>query len=164
MSPIVVALFVTYLFEANHLASSICTFVAAINFIHKLPEPGRGLVVQKAIKGARKSKPKLDVRLPITQCILHKLVDALDHCSASGTQKVMYKSMFLLAFAAFLRIGEMSVSNGNTSNVLKKGVIAADKVSPFIEDSSALSCGNLHRVIVHLFPVQSVIGVPPPIT
>ena len=31
----------------------------------------------------------------------------------------MYKSMFLLAFAAFLRVGELSVSNNNTANVLK---------------------------------------------
>ena len=123
LSPSLVALFVTYLFEAIYAASTICTYVAAINFTHKLsnlPEPGLAFVVQKAIQGAQKSKPKLDMRLPITKCILHKMVDALEYCSTSGFQRVVYKSMFLLAFAAFLRVGEMTVSNGNTSNVLKR--------------------------------------------
>ena len=49
--------------------------------------------------------PKFDMRLPITLHLLHKITGALDHCSQSLYQRTMYKNMFLLAFAAFLRIG-----------------------------------------------------------
>ena len=67
----------------------------------------------------QKAHPQFDLRLPITLPILRRITDALDHCSLTVYQKAMYKSMFLLAFSAFLRVGELSVSNNNTANVLK---------------------------------------------
>lgn len=122
LQPIIIALFVTHLNKAKYAASTILTYLAAINFIHKLynlPQPGQSFLVQKAVLGVQKTKPKFDMRLPITQGLLHKITAALEHCTQSMYQRLMYKSMFLLAFAAFLRIGEITVSNQNTLNVLK---------------------------------------------
>ena len=103
------ALFVTHLYEAKYAASTILTFVSAINFVHKLynvPEPGHAFLVQKAILGIQKVKPKFDMRLPITlHFITLQGLWIIVHSPYIMYKRIMYKSMFLLAFAAFLRIG-----------------------------------------------------------
>ena len=53
---------------------------------------------------------------PITLSILHKLVDALDLSYNSEYNRSMYKSMILLAFYAFLRIGEFTVAATNATD------------------------------------------------
>ena len=118
------ALFVAYLNEEKYAAGTIVILVSAINFIHRLygmPPPGNAFLVQKAVAGVKNDKATIDKRLPITVSILHRITSALEHTAKSVYQKNIYKSMFLLAFAAFLRVGETTVSNKNTENVLQLG-------------------------------------------
>ncbi len=64
LPPSVMALWVTHLYEAKYAASTISTFMAAVNYIHKLynaQEPGKSFLVQKVILGVHKTKPKYDI-------------------------------------------------------------------------------------------------------
>ena len=121
---IVMALFVAYLNEEKYAAGTIVTFVSAINFVHRLygmPPSSNAFLMQKAIAGVKNYKATIEKRLPITVSILHRITSALEHTAKSVYQTTIYKSMFLLAFAAFLRVGETTASNKNTENVLKLG-------------------------------------------
>ncbi len=115
-------MFVTHLYKCKYAASTILTHLSALSFVHTLysmPDPVRAFIVQKVIAGVQKFKPQFDFRLPISLLVLHRITTALGNCSLTAFQRTMYKSMFLLAFAAFLRVGEMCVSNANTDNVLR---------------------------------------------
>jgi len=124
VSPISVALFVAHMHNLHFAPSTIETYISAIGYIHKLhgvADPANNFLVRKAILGAKKESAQPDIRLPITFPLLTKLVTALQHSAESLYERVLYTSMYLLAFAAFLRVGEMAVSNKNITNVLKLG-------------------------------------------
>lgn len=120
--PITLALFVSHLYASRYAPSTICTYISSLGFLHKMQgfsDPTKSFLLQKALQGAQKLKPQIDTRLPITWPILNRLVNATSYCIGSLYKQQMFKSMLLLAFAAFLRVGEMTVSNKNVQNVLK---------------------------------------------
>ena len=55
-----------------------------------------------------------DERLPVTPFILGKLVESLQYTAESAFQKCMLRAMYLLAFHAFLHIGEICVNKSAT--------------------------------------------------
>ncbi len=122
VSPITMALFISHMHSNKYAASTIATYVSAVGYIHKLynlQDPANSFLVRKAIVGARKESHLGDVRLPVTLPILHKLVGALQFCAGSAYREIMFTSMFLLAVAAFLRVGEITRSNQNDTNILQ---------------------------------------------
>ena len=131
----ILAIYVTYLFSQDYAASTIASYLSAISYIHKLNnmyDPCASFIIQKLLVAARKLKPPQDVRLPITKAILHKISDALRYTVSSSFERVMFKSMFLLAFYAFLRIGEITsgqtISNKNLIS-FKQIFIEKDKIT-----------------------------------
>ncbi len=70
------------------------------------------------LAGAKKSRPAVDGRLPITFQILNLLVPALQHTVSSLYDRVLLQAMFLLAFHAFLRVGEITVSSHSANHAL----------------------------------------------
>ena len=61
-------------------------------------------IVTKTLRGYCNLKKAKDSRLPITPSILKGLIESLSHTGSS----VLLKAMYLLAFHAFLRIGEIT--------------------------------------------------------
>lgn len=113
----VLALFISFLFAERYAASSIVSFISSIAYIHRinnLPDNTSSFLVQKMLSPCRKTRPSLDIRLPITIEVLHKVCDALEYSVSNIYKKLLFKAMFLLAFHAFLRIGEItSVCSAN---------------------------------------------------
>jgi integrase len=123
-----VALFVAHQFSANYASSTITSHLSAIGYIHKLlnlPDPTGSFVIQKMLHAARKIRPAYDTRLPITKSILHRLITALDHTSTSNFRRKTFKAMFLLAFHAFLRVGEIT----HQSSVSRDNIITLAQVN-----------------------------------
>ena len=86
-----------------------------------LPDPASSFLINQAIAGARNISAVADVRLPITPAILYKLIQATQHCFTSAYKALMMRAMMVLAFKAFLRVGEMAPrckSNSRLSAVL----------------------------------------------
>ena len=69
------------------------------------------------VKGFRKVAPAPQTRLPITISVLKHLTSSLSSILQSHYQVVMYKAMFLLAFHACLRIGEITSKPGQQHNL-----------------------------------------------
>ena len=116
-----VALFMSHLVVKGLSTSTITTYISAIGYIHKLGsfnDPTQFFLIWKMLAGLRKHNAKPNIRHPITIYILHKLIDALDNVCPSLYNKLMLKAMCLLAFDAFLRIGEIAF-NGKEANILK---------------------------------------------
>ena len=77
------------------------------------------------IQGFKNAKPACDSRLPITPMILTKLVQALPFTTDSHFTKCMLHAMFVLAFCAFLRVGEITKTHNKTSHYLLFGNIVS---------------------------------------
>ena len=65
-------------------------------------------IISKALRGYHKEKAAKDSRLPITPSILKGLCQSLPKTCSSRFLQLMLHAMYLLAFHAFLRIGEIT--------------------------------------------------------
>lgn len=123
------ALFISYLFAEGYAASSIVSFISSIAYIHKinnLPDNTSCFLIQKLLSSCRKSRPSMDIRLPITIVVLPKICDALEHTISNIYKRALFQTMFLLAFHGFLRIGEIT-SVGTANKVLQVSQITFQK-------------------------------------
>lgn len=110
-STALLASFIASLFEEGYAASTITTYSASLSAIHKFadwPDPAKSFLVKKLIAGAEKCRGKQDRRLPITLAILRKILHILPSITATGYEQKLFAAMFLLAFYAFLRVGEIT--------------------------------------------------------
>ena len=99
-----------YLHNAAFAPTSIISTISVIYYFHKLngfPDPAKNVMVAKLLTGAHNLRTVSDVRLPVTLLILHKLIAALPHVVTSNYKRVMLRAMMILAFRAYLRVGEM---------------------------------------------------------
>lgn len=114
-----VSQFVASLFVDNLSPSTIASYISAISFAHKCrdaPDPTSSFVIKKILKGIQNTKGKLDSRLPITGAILIKILNATSHVVSNRFHQSLLRAMFLLAFHAFLRIGEITTRRPTDSD------------------------------------------------
>ena len=113
--------FVAHLFQLGYAPSSITTTLSAISYIHKIHEvadPTAAFVIKKLLQGAAKLRPSIDSRAPITQSILYLLVRSAPNVTDCYYHNILISAMFLFAFHAFLRIGEIVVTSANQQNTV----------------------------------------------
>ena len=142
------------LLEDKYSPSTIYAQASAFSFFHKLlgkPDPTDSFLVKKFLKGAKKVHHKRDARLPVTKPILRKMIDAIDHSVSSHNHRLLIKAIFMLAFAAFLRMGEICLQSGASRDRL----IQRPDVS-FEQNNKSLS--GMHVVIREFKHSQA--GVP----
>ena len=119
MSIDTLALFISHLDTQDMAASTIRSHLSAISYVHKLnnwADPTGAFVIQKLLAACHSNNPCYDLRLPITKCILSKLLRALNNVCESSHETKLLKAMFALAFHAFLRVGEMTVPASGVDN------------------------------------------------
>lgn len=136
-----VSLFVAYLHHQKMAPKSISTCLSALGYVHKIqgfPDPTSAFLISKLVAGAYRLEPSVDVRLPITVPILNRLLAALEHVTVSHYERCLFQAMFLLAFNAFARIGEI------TTNRLSK----ESRVLQFSDISILSGQGHTIRVSV----------------
>lgn len=68
-------------------------------------------MTKKILKGCQAIGQRKDTRLPITAPILQKLLSALEHTVSQYPTRLLLRAVFLLAFHAFLRLGEITVKS-----------------------------------------------------
>ena len=76
-----------------------------------IDDPTQAFVTKKILKGCQCLGSTKDTRLPITPEILRKIIHALNHTVPVFFQRCLLRSLFLLAFHAFLRLGEITKQN-----------------------------------------------------
>ena len=110
LSPASIALFISYLCAKGLAPATINSYLSAIAYVHKvkgLSDPTKYFLIGKLLVAVGR-RTQADTRLPLSRPLLYELIAALDHTSPSGYQRALYKSMFLLAFYGFFRIGELT--------------------------------------------------------
>ena len=122
--------FTSSLFIQNYAASTIASTLSAISFFHKMhgfSDPTASFVVKKLLQGAAKLRPSRDHRAPITLTILHQLVVSTSVSTDCYFNSVLMSAIYLLAFYAFLRIGEIIPSSQSTTgDVLQLDQVEVD--------------------------------------
>ena len=119
MLPAKLALFVAYLFDRRYASSTVNTYVSALGYFHRLAglwDPTKTFYITEMLKGYGKIGYKLDSRLSITLPILVRIMKGLDIFCVSQYDLFMFKAMCAMAFFAFLRIGEITVSKRDSVN------------------------------------------------
>ena len=84
--------------------------MSAVSYFHKahnLFDPTRAFLISKAIIGARNLSQSVDIRLPVPPSVLSKRVASAYHVFVSPYKSLMMRMIMVLAFQAYLRIGEM---------------------------------------------------------
>ena len=139
--PPVLALFIAFLFNKNYASSTVNTYVSAIGYSHRLlgfSDPTKVFFINQMIKGYGKLDHRVDVRLPITLPVLHRLVSVFHNLSLSSYEILMFQSMCLLAFHAYLRVGEITLNNKKAAvNIIRLSQVA------FARDNKNESCLTL---------------------
>lgn len=101
-------LYIAYSYTQGLAASTTRTHISALSFTFQLggfEDITQHFLIKKQLQGFTKLNPSSDSRLPITPSILTKFIAVLPHIFNSV---FMLRAMFLLAFYAFLRVGEMT--------------------------------------------------------
>lgn len=109
-------LFIAYCFTNKCAVSTTSTYLSALGHFHKiqnLPDVTQLYLVKKAMQGYHRMRPSADNRLPVTMHVMTGLVKSLQFTCTSFFERVLIKTMYLLAFHAFLRVGEFTSSNKN---------------------------------------------------
>ena len=75
--------------------------------------------MQKLLAAHSKLHSSPDVRLPITRRVLQLLVLALNNTNSSAFQRLLYQTMFLVAFYVFFRVGELTAKGANLKPLLQ---------------------------------------------
>lgn len=121
VAPGPVFLFLANKYAQGNVGSSLASLASAIAFRHKLsgfPDPTLSESVRRLLLGARKLRPSVDLRFPICKATLHKLVDALPHITSSFYLRALLKSLFLVCFHGFFRVGELIQTNQASHTVV----------------------------------------------
>lgn len=130
---------IAHCFQSNLAASTTRTLISSLSFIFKLgdfSDVTQHFIINKMFQGYQKCKPSMDARLPITPLILGKLVNALEHTTSSPFLRALLRAMFILAFCAFLRVGEITKTGNANQHFLKFGDICVSqdvRVRQFID-------------------------------
>ena len=110
--------FISFKYRSGWAYSTIRSAVSALSFIQNylgFNDVCGNFLVQKSLLGVKKLRPSKDLRDPISFKMLIKMLDSV-HLIINDTYTVcLIKSMFILAFRAFLRISEMTYDSNSSS-------------------------------------------------
>lgn len=115
-------IYVSFLFNEGRNPNTITSYLAALSYyfkLHGLPDLPSHFLIQRMLRGARRLSAVPDTRCPITFDILKEILRALTNVSYSFYQRKLFYSMFLLAFHAFLRVGEITNRTSSNPNLLQ---------------------------------------------
>ena len=105
-----ILLFIAHLYNSGAAPASIVSIVSAVGYFHNINghcDPSSSFIVAKVLAGARNLGAVPDVRLPITLPILTRLLQAVSTVFVSPYKRLLLRAMMVLAFKAYLRVGEM---------------------------------------------------------
>ena len=127
----VVANFVTSLHSSKYSPASVESNISAISYVHKLlmlEDPTHSFLIRKILKGCINIGGAKDTRLHITKNMLGRLLGSLTHMVNKPPFELLLKSIFLLAFHAFMCMGELvCMTNSDNGTVIQRQDVAFQK-------------------------------------
>lgn len=112
------ALFIAHLAEQKYASSTVLTYISALGFSHRLaglPDPTRGDMIQRTLRGYSKLNPSRDSHLPISLPILENIISSCFHTQSTLYNRKLLQGMHAIAFFAALRISEITCQPKQTN-------------------------------------------------
>ena len=94
-------------------------------------DPTSFFIVTKLIDEAYHLRPCLDSRFPITVAILDQIIHSVQYTTDNMYDQCLYRAIFLFAFNAFARVGELT-AQGNNVLLLRDIEFQGDKLNPSV--------------------------------
>ena len=132
LSPSNLGLFIAYMFQHQYAVSTTNTYVSALGYCHRLmglPDPSRVFWVMKMMKGYRKMGLRIESRLPITLPILRNINEVIPSLCSNVYNAFLFKAMCIMAFFAFLRVGEITYCPRSPAVLHLKQVVKLEDLS-----------------------------------
>ena len=114
-----VMLYIAQLSQEGLASSTIRTSVSALNYFNLMAggqDISKDFIISKMLTGVFKSGFSCDSRAPISVDLLQVMTQTLDTICSSQYQALLFRTMFMLAFQGFLRVGEFTVASSKSSN------------------------------------------------
>ncbi len=111
-----ILLYLSFISRQGLASSTVISKFSALSFCYKmckLSDPSKDYYVSRFLTGLKKLQPQVDVRIPVTIDLLHKMCDMILSLGYSFYKRCLYQAMVVLAFHGFLRPGEITGSNNN---------------------------------------------------
>ena len=105
-----VILFISYCFDLGYSPSTITSYISGVGFYHKLrnmKDPTAAFIIKKMLEGCKRSRPRKDVRAPITEAILQKICLILPNICYSPYENYLFRAAYLTAYFGLLRVSEI---------------------------------------------------------
>jgi hypothetical protein len=128
-TPTLVGWFISHLSHLGYKGSTARTYVSALSFWSQDlggSKLSKNFHIMQLLNGMDRCTARPDTRLPITRPLLHRLLNVIPEV-VPESKVYLFQSMFLLAFFAFLRVGEMAVSGSGqnpTARVLQRADVS----------------------------------------
>jgi len=117
-----VILFMAYCFEVGRAPSTIATYIAGINYYHKLhgwEDFQNSFIITKALDVCKRRPHRKDLRAPITIDVLVALCLVLLQTCYNRFETLLFHALFTLAYFGSFRVGEL-VASGSSVNLFVK--------------------------------------------
>ena len=104
------AFFVSFCYQQGYSPSSVNTYMSAVSFVHKLhnlDDPINSFVIRKLLEGFKRLQSRKDLRAPITEDILVKIVQSLPFICYNQYELALFHSLYSLAYFGLFRVGEL---------------------------------------------------------
>lgn len=117
-----IALFVANCFETGLTAKTVKTYIAGINYFHKL-QGGSDItdhfLIKKLLEGFSRSAQSKDDRAPLTFNLLLRIVSQLPKICYSSYETTLFQTIWVLAYFGLFRVSELVATTGQrTSQIL----------------------------------------------
>lgn len=113
--------FIAYLSLNGYLDATARAYISAIGYkckIEGLMDNTNRFIVAKLLQGFKRLRNRVDGRLPLTEHMLAQLIRVLTSICHNKYEAILFSSAYTLTFFAFLRVGELTLSKGNNSEVI----------------------------------------------
>ncbi|CAC5400703.1 unnamed protein product [Mytilus coruscus] len=97
------------------------SYISGISFSHKslnLEDTTKNFIISKMLEGLHRRNPQKDNRAPITLSLLPQITDALPSICTSTYESLLFRSSFILAFFAMLRVSEFTTKHKSDSSTV----------------------------------------------
>lgn len=107
-------LYLSFCFEKGLSPKSITTYLAGINYVHKIlgfKSFNQVFMVNKLLEGCRRSRPTQDLRAPLTIHVLEEICLNLHSVCYDNYETTLFRALFTLAYFGLFRVSELTASS-----------------------------------------------------
>ena len=124
------AFFVSFCYQQGYSPSTVNTYMSAVSFVHKvrnLDDPIESFVLKKLLEGFKRLQSRKDLRAPITEDILVKIVESLPFICYNQYELALFRSVYSLAYFGLFRVGELVFTDHRQSELILSDINLASQ-------------------------------------